>query len=279
VFAFAACAAPSIGFGQAVASREAARLPARPAEPAQPRKLAPGVEQTIPVDNRPTDVISRHDLVEILAESPSFGVAPNTSSASPAKGVRFVQDVRGLNFSFKPLRMIQVDVPTPSGRMQRKLVWYMVFHVTNPSSDKPFKFAPQFWLDDLDKHVTYSEKLIPVAIPLIRRREDPHRTLLNTVEISGEIGPGQDVWGVVTWDDLDPTMKHFSMFVQGLSNAYKWQDPEGAYKQGDAPGTGRKILEKTLQLNFWRPADPFYEHESEIRYGIPGDVDYRWVYR
>ena len=54
---------------------------------------------------------------------------------------------------------------------------------------------------------------------------------------------------------------------------------------------------KTLQLNFWRPGDVVYEHEEEIRYGVPAvsdpaeqakiltkygiteRVDHLWVYR
>ena len=36
-----------------------------------------------------------------------------------------------LDFKFKPVRMIWVDIPQPSGYMQRKLIWYMVYSVTN----------------------------------------------------------------------------------------------------------------------------------------------------
>src|SRR5258705_7761315 len=36
-----------------------------------------------------------------------------------------------LEFSFKPMRMISIDVPQASGRMQRQLVWYMVYRVRN----------------------------------------------------------------------------------------------------------------------------------------------------
>ena len=30
------------------------------------------------------------------------------------------------------MRMIWVDIPQPDGFMQRKLIWYMVYSVTNP---------------------------------------------------------------------------------------------------------------------------------------------------
>ena len=67
--------------------------------------------------------------------------------------------------------------------------------------------------------------------------------------------------------------------VAGLSNAYEWEDPAGAFKPGDAPTTGRVLRQKTLVLNFWRPGDQFVEDKRVIQYGIPGQVDYRWEYR
>ena len=256
------------------------------------RKLAPGVEQTVETHRGadPIAAVSRHDMVEVLAADPTFrarvprdGKVENL--ASP-KNVRFDHQVRELQFFFKPIRFIKVDVPNDSGKMDRKLVWYMIYRVQNLGKE-PFRFVPQFWLEDLDKKQVFADTLIPVAIPAIRRREDPNRLLLNTVDIAGDIPPsaeGEDksVWGVVTWDNIPPTTVRFSVFVQGLSNDYQWEETEGGYKAGDPPGTGRKLTQKTLQLNFWRPSDAYFEHEQEIRYGSagrPGDVDYTWLYQ
>jgi hypothetical protein len=105
------------------------------------------------------------------------------------------------------------------------------------------------------------------------------------------------LWGVVTWTEVDPRIDYFVVYVQGLTNAYRFEEVAGAYKKGDAPGTGRKILNKTLQLNFWRPGDTIDPHEQEIRFGARNDpdpaqrdavlkhygtdkpIDYLWVYR
>ena len=105
------------------------------------------------------------------------------------------------------------------------------------------------------------------------------------------------VWGVVTWTNIDPRIDYFVVFVQGLTNAYRFEDPAGAYKTGDLPGTGRRLLKKTLQLNFWRPGDTVDPNEEEIQfgarldpdpdeqqkilteYGLDKPVDYTWVYR
>ncbi len=237
------------------------------------RKLAPGVERVIEpefkLDGTANKIVARHDLIEILAADPNYGEREAAPGMSPAKAVRFEQTVDALRFSFKPLRMVQVDLPTPNDRMEQKLVWYLLFHVTNTSLDRDVLFVPRFWIEDLDKKTVYPAQIVPVATSVIRRREDPNRPLANVVQIAGTLEPGQDVWGVATWSDLSPSLKRISVFVQGLSTAYKWEDD----------GKQRKYRQQTLQLNFWRPADPFYEHEDEIRFGLPGDVDYRWLYR
>jgi hypothetical protein len=96
-------------------------------------------------------------------------------------------------------------------------------------------------------------------------------------------------WGVAMWEDVDPELDFFSVYVSGVTNAYKWTDPPGAYKAGDGLGKGRKFARKQLQLNFWRPGDAVNPTEREIRYGVaPGEgaiyeagegVAYQWVYR
>jgi hypothetical protein len=96
-------------------------------------------------------------------------------------------------------------------------------------------------------------------------------------------------WGVVMWEGVDPTIDFFSVYVGGLTNAYRWQDASEQFQAGDPPGKGRTFEQKTLQLNFWRPGDQYEESEREIRFGVPekkaslydsGEgVAYRWVFR
>jgi hypothetical protein len=90
---------------------------------------------------------------------------------------------------------------------------------------------------------------------------------------------------------------YFMVYVQGLTNAYRFDDPEGSFKADSAPASGRQFTRKTLQLNFWRPGDTIDPSEEELRfgcrldpdpevqqkilaeYGIDKPVDYVWVYR
>ncbi len=228
-----------------------------------------------------------HDIVELTAVDPKF---------EWAKDIDFRRDIWQLDFEFKPVRTIWVDVPQPGGNMQRKLIWYMVYKVTNPGKafhptrdengtykiervEKPVRFVPEFLLVSPEFNKTYPDRVIPAALMPIQMREDRARNFLTTVEAVREIPVGQSLWGVAMWEDVDPRVDEFSVYVHGLSNAYKWQDEPGKFKPGSPIGTGRRLARKTLKLNFWRPGDEFFEEEDEIRLGSPGEVDYEWVYR
>jgi hypothetical protein len=271
------------------------------------RVLAPGVEITIAPDRQEEETFSTHDIVEILRGIPNLEWKPKLTPESRtlremATATVFRRDIWCLEITFKPVRMIWVDVPGDHGLMQRKLVWYLVYHVRNPgghlrpaqkddgthaaqSFDAPVRFFPQFVLESHEFQKAYVDRIIPVAISAIQQKEDPRRGLLNSVEISSQPIPvstdlvDKSVWGVATWEDVDPRVDYFSVAIQGLTNAYKWVDPPDAYVAGDPPGKGRQLLQKTLLLNFWRPGDEYVEDQRIIRYGIPGQVDYRWAYR
>ena len=291
---------------------------------AKVRQFAPGVETTIPPYLDPADTVSTHDLIEVRSD-PDLKWKPEYLSESRtlygmSEGVKFRRDVWCLEFSFKPLRMIYVDVPQASGKMQRKLIWYLVYRVKNtgkalvpveeadgtystkPGDSGPVRFIPEFVLESHDLtsagepiHKAYLDRLIPAAIQQIQQRELPGRELLTSVEMAEREIPVSDgrvdrsVWGVATWEDVDPRIDFFSVYAKGLSNEYRWVDPPGAFRKGDPPGKGRQFEYLTLQLNFWRPGDQFAEHESEIRFGVPlgkaelygvrDGVAYRWIYR
>ena len=68
----------------------------------------------------------------------------------------------------------------------------------------------------------------------IRLREDPNRQFLTSVEMCREIAVGETLWGVATWEDIDPRIVRFSVYVFGLTNAYRWKDEPGEYKPGDS---------------------------------------------
>ena len=317
---FGPCLAWTFVFGLAGWSSAVAQDSAAKGAP----RFAPGVLTTIPPEVNREDLVSVHDIIEILADT-KLEREPKTGTKSRtlyemAKAVDFRRDVWCLELSFKPLRMLHVDIPQPSGKMQRKLIWYMVYRVRNTGAglspkqeadstyvavEKPIdslQFIPQFILTSQDRdragqpvHKAYLDRIIPAAVQAIGRRELPGGELLNSVQISERklmLEEGRAVgglWGVATWEDIDPRIDFFSVFVGGLTNAYDWQDSPEAYHLGDPPGKGRRFQRKQLQLNFWRPGDDLAENEQEIRFGsAPGyaeyygtdeGVAYRWIYR
>ncbi len=268
------------------------------------RQLAPGVLTTIPPSFAPEDTVSTHDLIEIRAQpalqwNPEFLAATETLFGMSAN-VKFRREIWCLEFAFKPLRMIEVDVPSASGGSQRKLVWYLVYRVRNTgqvlkpvegeggiytaelAKGAPIRFLPQFVLESNDRTASgqrvskaYLDRVIPAAVAAISQRETPGRILLNSVEISEQPIPVSDgridksVWGVATWTDVDPRIDFFSVLVGGLTNAYQWEDVPGEFRPGDRPGKGREFARKMLQLNFWRPGDELLQTEQELRYGVP----------
>jgi hypothetical protein len=303
-----------------------------------------GVMKQVPADPQAEETFTApRPIVEVMEDPaiPSWdpNYTPKSETAKEiAKQAIYRRTIWNLAFAFKPLRMIEVDLPQRNGKMQRKQLWYMVYRITNNGYHLGVKaeqdkwdhktylntpvnqniyFFPHFVLQakspvtdfaSASKTTTYTTKeyldrVIPAAMKPIAERERIGAELFDSVSITKHPIPVSDakvdrsVWGVAIWEDVDPQADFFSVFVQGLTNAYKFEDVAGAYKAGDPPGTGRKITSKTLQLNFWRPGDAVLAHEDEIRfgipldpnparqaglfelYGVPGPLDYQWVYR
>lgn len=270
----------------------------------EPRVFARGVLTTIEPELQPEETFSHQPMIEITSNKAldwTPATLPKTRTLySKAENVTFTNEVWGLEFTFKPLRMITVDVTGPNGRTERKLLWYLVYNINNtgerirPVKDalgefsaeaaepQPVRFLPHFVLEGQDVnrngqkiYKAYLDRVIPSVVETIRQREVPGRMLLDSVEIAAQpievSTEAQDnsVWGVAIWEQVDPEMDFLSIYVGGLTNAHVWEDSPGEFRTGDPAGKGRNIAAKTLQLNFWRPGDEFLENEREIRYGVP----------
>src|SRR5262249_6604236 len=152
--------------------------------------------------------VSKQDIVEIVKGIPGLNWSPKFTPESRtllerATNTEFRRTIWSLEFTFKPVRMIYVDVPQASGRMQRKLVWYMLYHVRNPGGhmspvkqadgsitiqpvDQPVRFFPTFVLESHEYGKAYLDRIIPVAIPAIQAKEDPNRPLFDSVTIGSK---------------------------------------------------------------------------------------------
>lgn len=226
-----------------------------------------------------------------LAWTPKFDPTSRTL-IEKSKQVTFRGDVYCLEFAFKPVRMIEVDVNTPIG-IQRKLVWYMVYRVRYLGGDlKPttepdkfnnevyatpkavsaewVRFLPTFNLDTLALGKTYLDQApLDMAKRAIAERERIGKPLYDSIELqrlkierSTETAD-KPVWGVAMWTDVDPRTDFFTVQVKGLTNAQQIESEAGSLK----------YLQKSLVLHFSRPGDTLAETEDQIRFGIPALQD------
>ncbi|MGA2502389.1 MAG: hypothetical protein ABSH20_32005, partial [Tepidisphaeraceae bacterium] len=75
-----------------------------------------------------------------------------------------------------------------------------------------------------------------------------------------------------TWQDIDPNNVWFSVYIEGLTNAYRVTDDAAkyaAFKAGTGTSPFREIRTKVLRLNFWRPGDEYTVREGQVRTGVP----------
>ena len=255
------------------------------------------------------DLISQVLTLKEITSQPSIIFEPKTAIKAEtlvekAKQVQFARALWQLEFAFKPMRMIDVDLPQVSGKMQRKRLWYMVYRVTNrgnylladpkpqdagvsyepkianelPANSPPIRFFPHFVLKANEQGKEYLDRDIPSAQKYIEMRETRAggTKLYSSTEISAIdlpiSTPGEDrsVWGYVTWEDVDPKIDAFSVLVTGLTNAYRITEKTA---ESAEIGGSRKLSPRILQLNFWRPSDAKGGDESEFRVGVQIDSD------
>ena len=172
-----------------------------------------------------------------------------------------------LDFSFKPLRIKDVEIPGKG----RRPVHYLYYKVVNRTKE-PRTFVPQFILVN-EEGKKFEDRVVPEAIPLIQAREDPTIPLLGAVNIMGIIPPstkeGVDdaVFGVAVWDNWDAKSDRFSLYVRGLSDGYKQIE--------NPTGSKPTVKYKTLRIDFIRRGDERNISEKEIEFNDP---PYEWVY-
>jgi hypothetical protein len=218
-----------------------------------------------------------------LGVLPGMGLAqrvnPNERAAPRLTNVEDKDDVHKpdgkiwvLDFKFYDPRTITVDIP---GR-GRKICWYLKYQVIN-NTNEPRTFIPDFVIVTPDKPGgVYHDQVLPKVQEAIRQVEDPTGNLdiKNSVTIASKpIAPSKPnaaphaVTGVAIWDDIDPEANRFSIFVSGLSNGWSL---------AEIPPDNKQIVRrKTLQLNFKRLGERYYQRTGEIRFVPPVE----WVYR
>ena len=268
------------------------------------RVLSPGVLTVIPPDRSADDALQRADLLEVTAGRADRKWIPkrapvNTTFVERARGREFVGGVWCLEFAYKVPRLIDVDVPAADGKMRRKRIWYVLYRVKNTGGrrvvvdaqdatkrttepfEQPVRFVPHFVLESLEPladaegvmaYRAYLDRVVPSAMAAIRAREKPPGRLFDSASMTEvDLPPGEERWGVAIWEDVDPRIDYFSIYVRGLTNAMRWrQIPGTTIGADDPPGVHMEHALETLRLDFWRPGDDRDEVEEEMSVGYRG---------
>ena len=275
------------------------------APPSGYRELAPGALTVIPADTAAEDTVRRRDLQEVTVGRADMEWTPKqapqaTTLVERAKQRDFQFDVWCLEFAFKMPRLIKVPVPVADAAgqltLQSKQCWYLVYRVKNvgwrrtvvdpeerseltvETFERPIRFLPHFVLESLEplsadegiaSYRGYLDRLVPSAMPVIRQREDPGRRFLDSAAMAEqELAPGEERRGVAVWEDIDPRIDYFSIYVRGLTNAIDWKVRDD--RQADDPTSLSRDTLKSLRLDFWRPGDDVDGRPMEMMVGSTG---------
>jgi len=271
------------------------------------RRLTAGALTVIPADASADDPLQRADIPEITrgyaerAWEPRQA-PPGSTLVGRGRNRDFLRDIWCLEFAFKPPRQIDVDIPAPDLRMRRKRIWYMVYRVRNTGGRRvvgadgdltqlateavsvPVRFLPHFVMESVEgltaeegtySYRAYLDRVIPAAVAAIRAREfrdTPDFPLLDSAGMAAaEIPPGGERWGVATWEDVDPRIDFFAIFVRGLTNAIRWRPrADATFSPESVPGAGMEYALESLRLDFWRPGDDRDEQAEEMSIGHVG---------
>ena len=120
--------------------------------------------------------------------------------------------------------------------------------------------------EGLLEHQDHLDRLVSLAIVPISRREKIHPDMLHdSVSISERpIQPGEERWGVAIWQDIDPRIDFFTVFIYGLTNSIRWRhDAEFETDLEHAPEYERRELE-CLRLDFYHPGDADHDDFQEV---------------
>ncbi|MEJ5260485.1 MAG: hypothetical protein WHS88_09870 [Anaerohalosphaeraceae bacterium] len=179
-------------------------------------------------------------------------------SAVPEKG-RWTLDI-----TYEHPVLIQVPSPQTG---QPKRFWYMIFSVTNLSSEEEVPFYPKFELVTDTFQILSAGQGEPFSVfETVRARHRGQYPFLESLDFEDHrIRKGQDNRRdfVVFWPDFDEKAKEVRFYLAGLSNeTIAIEHP--TLREQDRPV--QVYLRKTLQLTYSIGADPQLRGQASLRF-------------
>jgi hypothetical protein len=188
-------------------------------------------------------------------------VAPHRSAEAFPEPSRYPVSWE-LKFEHAAPRRIVVEVP---GSTIPKAYWYMTYTVTN-KTDKDVNFLPVFEMVTKSGRVLRSDRGIPKLVFDRIKTISRIKLLEPTVQIAGVLHVGEDQArdGVAIWEETEPEMGAFTIFVGGLSGEntpLNDNDGKPLMDKDNKP----IILFKTLQLDYTVSGDEVYAGNDPIK--------------
>jgi hypothetical protein len=230
---------------------------------------------------------------EVVTEEVNGKIIRKIIKANSSLSSAVVQEKDAINLPIQ--KIVSSDAINPLVIRQQSGIFTPV-----SGSNEPVRFVPQFVLatnrlvlgtipveapetettvmSEETTEVAYNDRIIPLALPIIMRREGFGKLPETTVSIAQKvIAPGEELWGVAMWMDIDPRIHDFSIYITGLTNAYQWEnkvkeiDPETdkiiSYENDGTLGEGRILKRRVLKTDWWRVGDSNSLDESQIHFG------------
>lgn len=166
-----------------------------------------------------------------------------------------------LTFKHDVPRRIVVEIP---GQNVPKAYWYMTYTVTN-NTDQEQTFLPTFEMVDKTAKVSRAGKGIPQAVYERIKAVSGNKLMEDPVKVGGALRVGEDQAkdSVAIWEENDPRIGEFSIFVSGLCGENTpLKDDKGA---NVLDKDGKPILLfKTLQLDYRVAGDEVFPGNDPI---------------
>jgi len=220
------------------------------------------------------------------------------------RSIIFHRDIWQHEFSFLPLRQLNVTASNLSGEVRERNIWYLVFRVRNVGANvsheriedpkygtidyepqqnveklDPITLSDRFfgsfqlsgWVQDAEtgeyREITYSDRVSPQINKIVRAEEDPGQPLLDKIQLAQSIlerYPESSDEGGTWGVALWYNVNPALDFV-----SLKISGLTNAYRMEINPDQSITFENKKLQLNFYRPGDGIDQADDKIVYGIP----------
>jgi hypothetical protein len=244
--------------------------------------------------------------VKPVPYKPNYLNAPETATGLTTNVISR-HDVGCLEFTYKPLRTVSVDVPQPSGQMRRKVITYLIYRVRNLGDHltskevvdefgyksyqivKSDQISPDAEIETFEPHFVLSGWVENFTTGKYEQKsylEVYHPYVVAQLERVDRTPAKLHDWHTITKQAISVTKEEDALGTWGVAI---WEDVDptinfmsvyvsdltNAYRVSEKADGSAVLTQKTLQLNFYRSGDGNSLEQDSTQIGIPLSKDLR----